>query len=61
MIAEHPEIARELRKLIESHLLSVKRHDFGDKLRNHGFRNVRWDNIARLGAMGEYREIEQEQ
>ncbi len=57
-IAEHPEIAMTLRKRIESYLLSVKRHDYGDKLRDHGFRNVRWDNMARLGAMGVYREIE---
>ncbi|MBI4789233.1 MAG: sulfatase [Chloroflexi bacterium] len=58
LIAERPEIATELRKKIESLLLSVKRHDFGDKLRNHGFRNVRWDNMARLSALGAYREIE---
>jgi arylsulfatase A-like enzyme len=58
LIGDHPEIATELRKRIESYLLTVKRHDFGDHLRNHGFRNVRWDNMARLSAMGVYREIE---
>jgi arylsulfatase A-like enzyme len=58
LIAEHPEIATPMRKRIESYLLSIKRHDFGDRLRNHGFRNVRWDNMARLSAMGAYRETE---
>ena len=58
LIAGHPEIATPMRKRIESYLLSIKRHDFGDRLRNHGFRNVRWDNMARLSAMGAYRETE---
>ena len=58
IISEQPELATEMRRKLESYLLSLKRHDFGDKMRNHGFRNVRWDNVARLAAMGLYREIE---
>ncbi len=58
LIGKQPEVAAELRRKLESYLLSIKRHDFGDKMRNHGFRNVRWDNVARLSAMGFYREIE---
>lgn len=58
IISEQPEVAEELRRKLESFLLSLRRHDWGDKLRNHGFRNVRWDNVARLAAWGVYREIE---
>lgn len=60
IIQQHPETASELRAKLEMTLLSLKRHDFGDKMRNHGFRNVRWDNIAKLNALGFYREIEQD-
>ena len=57
LIATHADVAADLRKKIETYLLSIKRNDFGDKMRNHGFRNVRWDNMARLSAMGVYREL----
>jgi arylsulfatase A-like enzyme len=60
IIGEHGDMACEMRMRLESTLLSLKRHDFGDKMRNHGFRNVRWDNIAKLSALGFYREIEQD-
>ncbi len=59
LINEQPEVATELRKKLESVLLSLKRHDFGDKMRDHNFRNVRWDNVAKLNAWGFYREVEQ--
>jgi hypothetical protein len=59
LIAEQPERASEMRSRLESTLLSLQRRDFGDKMRNHGFRNVRWDNVAKLNAWGFYREIEQ--
>jgi hypothetical protein len=30
-------------------------------MRNHGFRNVRWDNVDRLRAWGVYRDVIGEQ
>jgi len=52
-----PEKAAELRQTLERFLLTLKRGDYGDKMRNHGFRNVRWDNVDRLKAWGIYRDI----
>ncbi len=61
LVGEYPELAADLRYRLGSTLLSLKRHDFGDKMRNHGFRNVRWDNVEKLNAWGFYREIEASQ
>jgi arylsulfatase A-like enzyme len=58
LIDTMPEKTAELRHLLESFLLTLKRHDYGDAMRNHGFRNVRWDNVERLRAWGIYRDIE---
>ena len=55
---EKPEVAAALRRQLEDFLSTLKRRDFGDAMRNHGFRNVRWDNVDRLKAWGIYREIE---
>jgi arylsulfatase A-like enzyme len=53
-----PEIAADLRQQLQDFLLTLRRRDFGDAMRNHGFRNVRWDNVDKLKAWGIYREIE---
>jgi arylsulfatase A-like enzyme len=50
-----PEKAAELRKSLENFLITLQRSDFGDQMRNHGFRNVRWDNVDKLKAWGIYR------
>jgi arylsulfatase A-like enzyme len=50
-----PEKVAELRKILENFLLSLQRNDFGDRMRNHGFRNVRWENVDKLKAWGIYR------
>jgi len=55
-----PELAGELRRRLEAFLLPLQRNDFGDRMRNHGFRNVRWDNVDRLRAWGIYRDITEE-
>lgn len=55
---EAPDVVIELRRQLEDFLLSLSRCDFGDKMRNHGFRNVRWDNVDRLRAWGVYRDVE---
>lgn len=57
LINQQPEKAAELRQTLEGFLLMLKRCDYGDQMRNHGFRNVRWDNVDRLKAWGIYREI----
>jgi hypothetical protein len=49
-----------MRKALERFLLSLRRVDFGDGMRNHGFRNVRWDNVERLRAWGVYRDVTSE-
>ena len=60
LIQDKPEVAIGLRQQLEEFLLTLKRRDFGDAMRNHGFRNVRWQNVDRLKAWGIYREIEEE-
>jgi arylsulfatase A-like enzyme len=57
LVAARPEKTAEMRKALEGFLLSLKRVDFGDAMRNHGFRNVRWDNVERLRAWGVYRDV----
>jgi arylsulfatase A-like enzyme len=57
LIDAMPEKVVELRQMLECFLLTLKRCDYGDKMRNHGFRNVQWDNIDRLKAWGLYRAI----
>jgi arylsulfatase A-like enzyme len=57
LAAERPETVRELQKTLENFLLTLERRDFGDAMRNHGFRNVRWDNVDRLRAWGVYRDV----
>ena len=52
-----PDKAAELRHTLESFLLTLQRNDYGDAMRNHGFRNVRWDNVDRLRAWGVYRDV----
>jgi arylsulfatase A-like enzyme len=52
-----PERAQALRKKLESFLVSLQHNDFGDEMRNHDFRNVRWDNLDRLRAWGIYRDV----
>jgi hypothetical protein len=46
-----------MRKRLEAFLLTLTRADYGDEMRNHGFRNVRWDNVERLRAWGVYRDV----
>ncbi len=55
ILKRRPEKAAELRHTLEDFLLSLPRNDFGDRMRNHGFRNVRWDNVDKLKAWGIYR------
>ena len=57
LIDTMPEKAAELRQTLEAFLLTLQRNDYGDVMRNHGFRNVRWDNVDRLRAWGIYRDI----
>jgi len=57
VIDAHPQQAAELRRRLETFLMSLERHDYGDRLRNHGFRNVRWDNVDKLRAWGLYRDV----
>jgi len=52
-----PDKAAELRHTLESFLLTLQRNDYGDAMRNHGFRNVRWENVDRLRAWGVYRDV----
>lgn len=58
LIHVEPEIATGLKRQMEDFLLTLTRRDFGDAMRNHGFRNVRWENVDKLKAWGIYREIE---
>jgi hypothetical protein len=58
LINEMPEKATELRNALEAFQLSLPRHGFGDEMRNHGFRNVRWSSVERLRSWGFYRDIE---
>ena len=53
----NPQQAAELRHKLEAFLMTLERHDYGDRLRNHGFRNVRWDNVDKLRAWGLYRDV----
>ena len=57
LMGVRPEKAAELRHRLEAFLLGLQRNDYGDAMRNHGFRNVRWQNVDRLRAWGVYREI----
>ncbi len=58
ILNDNQEIAADLRQQLEDFLLTLRRRDYGDAMRNHGFRNVRWDNVDKLKAWGIYREIE---
>jgi arylsulfatase A-like enzyme len=57
LAAERPEQVRQMQKMLEDFLMTLDRRDFGDAMRNHGFRNVRWDNVDRLRAWGVYRDV----
>jgi len=57
IIDQKPEQASKMKDMLEKFLLSIKRRDYGDRMRNSGFRNVRWENIDRLKAWGIYRDI----
>jgi arylsulfatase A-like enzyme len=57
LLAEQSSVALQLRRQLEAFLGSLQRRDYGDTMRNHGFRNVRWDNVDRLKAWGIYRDI----
>jgi arylsulfatase A-like enzyme len=57
ILADRPETAVNLKGRLENFLLTLRRLDQGDAMRNHGFRNVRWDNVAKLKAWGIYRDI----
>jgi arylsulfatase A-like enzyme len=57
LAAALPEKVAAMRKALENFLLPLARVDFGDAMRNHGFRNVRWDNVDRLRAWGVYRDV----
>ena len=57
LINEERSRAIEMRMELERFLLKLERRDYGDKLRNHSFRRVRWDNVNRLKAWGIYREL----
>jgi len=56
IIYKNPKKALEMKDMLEKFLLSIKRRDYGDKMRNSGFKNVHWDNIDKLKAWGIYRE-----
>lgn len=57
MIHKNPEQALKMNDTLEKFLVLIKRRDYGDKMRDSGFKNVRWDNIDKLKAWGFYREI----
>ncbi|KYH41593.1 MAG: putative sulfatase [Candidatus Bathyarchaeota archaeon B26-2] len=57
LIEEERAKAKELRRQLERFLLTIERRDYGDKLRNHSFRKVRWENVHRMKAWGIYREL----
>jgi len=57
IIHKSPEETLKMKNTLEKSLASIKRRDYGDKMRNSGFKNVRWDNIDKLNAWGFYREI----
>jgi arylsulfatase A-like enzyme len=57
LIDKMPDTADSMRRKLENFLISLSRNDFGDEMRNHGFRNVRWDNVDRLKAWGIYRDV----
>jgi len=56
LIREEKSRAVDMRRKLENFLLSIERHDYGDKMRNHSFKSVQWDNVNRLKAWGIYRE-----
>jgi arylsulfatase A-like enzyme len=57
IIESNPDIAFEMKQKLESFLLSLERRDYGDRMRNHGFRNVNWANVDRVRAWGIYRDV----
>ncbi|NOZ22597.1 MAG: sulfatase [Planctomycetes bacterium] len=57
-IRQFPEKAAELKQKLEGYLLSLERHDYGDKMRNDKYKKVNLHNYARLKAWGICREIE---
>ena len=57
LIDTHPEKAMEMRRMLENFLLPLARVDYGDEMRNHGFRNIRWESVDRLRAWGVYRDV----
>jgi len=59
IIDKNPEQALKMKAILEKFLISLKKRDYGDKMRNSRFRNVRWDNVDKLKAWGIYREITQ--
>ncbi|RKY66072.1 MAG: hypothetical protein DRQ08_03995, partial [Candidatus Latescibacterota bacterium] len=54
LVDEMPEKVEEMRRQLESFLLSLEMHDYGDKL--HSCKKA--ENLKRLKAWGFYREIE---
>jgi len=54
LVDEMPEKVKEMRRQLESFLLSLEMHDYGDKL--HSCKKA--ENLKRLKAWGFYREIE---
>ena len=61
IVNENKEQALKMKGVLEKFLISIRRRDYGDKMRNGLFKNVhvRWDNIDKLRAWGIYREIAQ--
>jgi len=57
LIDEEKSRAFNMRTQLENCLMKLDQRDYGDKMRNHSFKNVRWDNVNRLKAWGIYRAI----
>jgi len=57
LITRMPEKAAELKQELEDLLLSLERHDYGDGMRNDGYKKVNLRNYERLKAWGICREI----
>jgi len=57
IIHKSPEQALKMKDALEKFLASIKRRDYGDKMRNTEFRNVQWDKVDKLKVWGIYREI----
>lgn len=57
LIEKEKDRAFEMRMRLESFLMDLERRDYGDKMRNHSFRKVRWSSVNRLKAWGVYREL----